>query len=86
MPDNQLIPVEPYQPPIVTNVWMTRSGIRDDGPLTGSITFKGKLGEVKLSLTDESCRKVLELFADAAAKSVVEVSDALRMQFEGAKP
>jgi hypothetical protein len=82
---NRVITPEPYVPPIVTHVHMYRSGIRDDGPLTGSITFKGKLGKVELSLSDESCGKILSLLADAAAESVAEVSDALRQQFEGIK-
>jgi hypothetical protein len=81
---SDLITPEPYQPPTVTGLRMHRGGFRDDGPLSGSITFKGKLGEVQLTLSDASCQKVLALLADAAAESVAEVANALRSQFTDA--
>ncbi len=76
---SDLITPEPYQPPIVSALRMHRW--REDAPLSGCITFKGKLGEVQLTLSDESCTAILSLLADAAAKSVAEVADALRSQF-----
>jgi hypothetical protein len=60
---------------------MHRTGLRDDGPFVGTVTFKGKKGEVALTLSGESCDMLLAVLADAAAQSVAEVADALRAQF-----
>ncbi len=84
MSANTVIATEPYQPPIVTRVYMYRADATQ--PLSGAIDFEGKLGSVKLSLSDESCRKILELLAVAASESIAEVADALRTQFAGVSP
>ena len=78
---SDIITPEPYQPPTVTSLSMRRPSYPEGAGLTGSITFRGKLGEVQLTLSDESCATILALMADAAAKSVAEVADALRSQF-----
>jgi len=77
--NGSLITPEPYQPPIVTRLTMYRHNA--ESCISGAITFKGKLGEVQLSLSDESCQRILALLADAAAESIAEVANALRDQF-----
>ena len=60
---------------------MHRTGLRDDGPLVGVVTFKGKLGEVSLTVGDATCAMILSALAGGAAQAVAEVADALRGQF-----
>ncbi len=79
---SDLITPEPYRPPVVKRLYMFRADIQT--PLSGAVTFVGKLGEVQLTLNDESCRLILALLADAAAESVAEVASALRSQFTDA--
>jgi len=67
--------------PRLTRVYMRRSGIHNDGPLSGEVTFHGKLGEVKLTLTEEACQLIVAALADGAAAAVAEVAGALRAEF-----
>lgn len=68
--------------PRLVRVWMRRTGIHSEGPLSGRLTFKGRLGEVELTLTDEACQRVLAAMADGAAIAVAEIADALRGEFK----
>ena len=68
-------------PVILTNLRMHRTGLRDDGPLVGVVTFKGKLGDVSLTVNDATCNAILASLAEGAALAVANVADALRGQF-----
>lgn len=70
------------QKPRLIRVHMHRAGIRDEGPLSGTVTFKGQMGEVTLALNDKACELVLSAMADGAAFAVAEVADALRKEFK----
>ena len=66
----------------LTQIYMTNS-YNESMPMTGTITFKGEMGEVKLNMSPEQVAKVVNLFAEQIVSSVKESAAAFSLESVG---
>lgn len=62
----------------LNTLYITRTNYGSDaGKLSGEIAFIGEVGKVNLVLSDEHCRRMLEICAEAIVASTKEVAEEL---------
>ena len=66
----------------LTQIYMTNS-YNESRPMTGSVTFTGEMGELKLNMSPEQVAKVVNLFAEQIVSAVKESAAAFSLESVG---
>ena len=66
----------------LTQIYMWR-GYGENIPMTGTVTFTGDMGELKLNMSPEQVAKVVNLFAEQIVSAVKESAAAFSLESVG---